>query len=170
MKRIVLLLFCGGIVGLLYGCASTRPNGYVTARVSGVNYSEDYVLDFSILTASGEPTGIGGVQLQEFSKGALGKHECCALVPGVGQAMIVEWHIGRREDTEEKRKKFRKTIVVRGETSSGKEVVNYLIVRFFSEQKVEAELMWDSIGPNGRVSPRLDQAFYGPPVMRQLGD
>jgi len=169
VRRNACLLFCIGAC-LLCGCASTRPSRNVMASVYGVNYSEDYVPRFSILTASGEPTGIGGVQVQEFSKGGLSRDECCALVPGAGQTMIVEWRVGRREDSEREWGKFRKSIVVRGETSSDPKSMNYLVVRFFPGHEVEAELMWESMRPDGEPSPRLDQLFYGRRIMRQMGD
>ncbi|QYD68270.1 hypothetical protein KZJ38_18720 [Paraburkholderia edwinii] len=170
MKRIVCLVFCLGIVGLLSGCASVRSHGYVDARVSAVNYSEDYVPDFSVLTASGDPTGMGGVQVQEFSKGGLSKNECCAPIPGAGQTMIIEWRVGGRHEAEANWKTFRKAVVVRGETSSDPKAVNRLVVRFFPEHEVEAELMWSLIGLGGRPSSRLDQLIYGRRVMRQMGD
>jgi hypothetical protein len=59
---------------------------------------------------------------------------------------------------------------VRGEASTDPKAMNYLVVRFFPEHQVEAELMWDSIEPDRGPSPRLDQLFYGRRVMRQMGD
>src|SRR5215467_1439469 len=118
MKRIVCLVFWLGIGGLLGGCASMQSSRYVTASVSAVNYSEDYVPDFSVLTASGKHTGMGGVQVQEFSKGGQSGTECCAPIPNAGQTMIVEWRIGGRQESEANWITIRKSIVVRGETSS----------------------------------------------------
>ncbi|QYD68275.1 hypothetical protein KZJ38_18755 [Paraburkholderia edwinii] len=135
-----------------------------------MNYSEDYVPDFSILTPTGKHTGMGGDQVQEFSKGGLSKQECCAPIPGPGQTLLVEWRVGRHHEPEANWKTFRKAIVVRGEALSGPNAWNLLIVRFFPEQQVEAEFVWEAPGPHGEPSPRLDQLFYGRRVMRQMGD
>ncbi|QYD71083.1 DUF3304 domain-containing protein [Paraburkholderia edwinii] len=158
------------IAAMLCACASARSGNYVTASVSAVNYSEDYVPDFSILTAAGERTGMGGIQVQEFSKGGQSGTECCAPIPNAGRTMIVEWRIGGRQEAESNWNTFRKAIVVRGETSSDPKATNYLVVRFFPEHQVEAEFMWEWTGPHGQPSPRLDQLLYGRRVMRQMGD
>jgi hypothetical protein len=84
--------------------------------------------------------------------------------------MIIEWRVGGRHEAEANWKTFRKAVVVRGETSSDPKAVNRLVVRFFPEHEVEAELMWSLIGPGGRPSSRLDQLIYGRRVMRQMGD
>ncbi|MDQ7982524.1 DUF3304 domain-containing protein [Paraburkholderia sp. SARCC-3016] len=170
MKRIICLMLYVAIAAMLCACASARSGNYVTASVSAVNYSEDYVPDFSILTASGERTGMGGIQVQEFSKGGQSGTECCAPIPNAGQTMIVEWRIGGRQEAESNWNTFRKAIVVRGETSSDPKATNYLVVRFFPEHQVEAEFMWERTGPHGQPSPRLDQLLYGRRVMRQMGD
>ncbi|APR34949.1 hypothetical protein BTO02_05385 [Paraburkholderia sp. SOS3] len=158
-----------GTVGLLYGCVSTKSNEYVTASVYGVNYSEDYVPDFSILTESGEQTGMGGSRVQEFSKGGLSGLMCCAPIPKPGRSLIVSWHIGDRKEGEANWKSFRKTVVVRGEASNDPDKMNSLVVRFFPGYEVEAELMCESTGPDAGPSPRLDQLFYGRRVMRRMG-
>jgi hypothetical protein len=116
---------CGAALRVC-GCAT---HGYVDARVYGVNYSEDYVPDFSIPTPTGKHTGMGGDQVQEFSRGGLSGQECCAPIPGPGQTLLVEWRVGRHH-----------------------------------------EPVWDSLGPHGGPSPRIDQLFYGRRIMRQMGD
>jgi hypothetical protein len=74
---------------MLGGCSVTQPSGYVAASAWSANYTEDYIYDFSIQTASGKRTGVGGSQVSEFSRGGQGGIECCALVPGVGQTIKV---------------------------------------------------------------------------------
>jgi hypothetical protein len=170
MRRIAYLLVCTWTVGVLYGCASTKSNGYVTASVYGVNYSEDYVPRFSILTDSGEQTGMGGAHVQEFSKGGLSGQMCCASIPKPGRILIVSWRIGDRKEAEASWKRLRKTVVVRGEASNDPDKFNSLIVRFFPGQEVEAELISESKGPDARPSARRDQLFYGRLVMRRMGD
>ncbi|MDQ7982496.1 DUF3304 domain-containing protein [Paraburkholderia sp. SARCC-3016] len=135
-----------------------------------MNYSEDYVPRFSILTASGDQTGMGGAHVQEFSKGGLSGQVCCAPIPKPGRILIVSWRIGDRKEAEASWKRLRKTVVVRGEVSNGADKINSLIVRFFPGRQVEAELISESTGPNARPSPRRDQLFYGRRVMREIGD
>jgi hypothetical protein len=170
MRRIAYLLVFIGAGGLLCGCTSTKSHEYVTASVYGVNYSEDYVSNFLILTGSGEQTGMGGSQVQEFSKGGLSGLVCCAPIPRAGRTMIVEWEGRDRKEAKVHWKSFRKTVVVRGEDSNDPGKINSLVVRFFPGHEVEAELMCESTGPDAEPSPRLDQLFYGRRVMRQMGD
>ncbi|APR34948.1 hypothetical protein BTO02_05380 [Paraburkholderia sp. SOS3] len=170
MRRIACLLLCIGTIGLLYGCASTKSQEYVRASVYGLNYSEDYVWDFSILTESGEQTGMGGSRVQEFSKGGLSGLECCASIPRAGRTVIVEWEAGDRKEADVNWKSFRKKVVVRGEDSSDPDKLNSLVIRFFPGHEVEAELICESTGSDARPSPRRDQLFYGSSVMRQMGE
>jgi hypothetical protein len=169
VRRNACLLFCIGAC-LLCGCASTRPSRNVMASVYGVNYSEDYVPDFSILTESGEQTGMGGSRVQEFSEGGLSGEVCCAPIPKPGRTTTVSWRVGGHKEPEANWKHFRKTVVVRGEASNDRDKVNSLVVRFFPGHEVEAELICESTGPDARPSPRRDQLFYGRRVMRQIGD
>ncbi|MCP3726039.1 DUF3304 domain-containing protein [Paraburkholderia sp. CNPSo 3272] len=84
---------------MLTGCAVGQPSGYVDASAWGANYTEDYIHDFWIQTASGKDTGMGGIQVSEFSRGGKGGRECCALIPGVGQTIRVVWRVGGRQET-----------------------------------------------------------------------
>jgi hypothetical protein len=170
MRRIACLVFFVGIVGLLSGCTSLQRRGYVNAGVTAANYSNDYIRDFRILNESGEPAGVGGAQVLEFSKGGLGGQECCAPIPGVGQTINVVWRVGARGERQATWKTFSRSVVVRGVTSNVSGTVNLLIVRFFPDHDAEAEFVVESAKPDDETSPRVDQLFYGRRVMRQKGE
>ncbi|CAN7335588.1 DUF3304 domain-containing protein [Trinickia sp. LjRoot230] len=155
---------------LLGGCASNVPRGYVDASAWSTNYTEDYIYDFSIQTVSGKRLLLGGIQVKEFSRGGTGKRECCSLIPGVGQTIKVVWRIGGRNDDEAQWKTYSRDVVVTGETSNGPDAMNFLIVRFFPNHEVGAELVWESAKPDDKPSPRVDQLFYGRRVMRHVGE
>jgi hypothetical protein len=153
------------------GCAAVHGRDYVSAPAWAANYTEEYVQDFSILTETGERTGLGGIQVYEFSRGGTsGGHVGYALIPGVGQTIRVVWRVGGHNDAEETWKTFSRDVVVKGTTSNEPDAGNFLIVRFFPEHQVEAEFVWESIKPYGEPSPRVDQLFYGHRVMRQRGE
>jgi hypothetical protein len=158
------------MLGALGGCAVGHPSGYVDASSWSANYTEDYIYDFSIQTVSGKRTGIGGAQVSEFSRGGHGGIECCSRIPGVGQTIKVVWRIGGHQDDESQWKTYSRDVVVKGTMPRKKDAYNILMVRFFPDHQVEAELIPDRGEAGGSASPRVDQLFYGRRVMRHIGE
>jgi hypothetical protein len=156
------------VVGVLSGCAVGQPGGYVDASAWSANYTEDYIQDFWIQSADGKKTGLGGVQVKEFSKGGTGKRQCCSLIPGVGQTIKVVWRVGGRQDDESKWTTYSDDVVVKGAMPKTKNAFNILMIRFFPDHQMEAELIPDRGEPGGSASPRVDQLFYGRRVMRHM--
>lgn len=166
MGRVLLAM----MLGMLVGCAIGHPSGYVDASAWSANYTEDYIQDFWIETADGKNTGAGAVQVQEFSRGGKGGRECCSLIPGVGRTIKVVWRVGGRQDDKSQWKTYSRNVVVTGATSTDRDTMNFLIVRFFPGHKVEAEFVSESAKPEGKPSPRVDKLFYGQRVMRRIGE
>jgi hypothetical protein len=165
-KRITTLLI--SIAVLISACATASLSGYVDATAWSANYTEDYIREFHIETASGRDTGLEGIQVQEFSKGGIGGRECCSRIPGPGQTVRVVWTVA---NTDEKAqwKTYSRVTVVTGSMPKDKDAYNILMIRFFPEHEVEAELIPDR-GKTGLPSPRVDKLFYGQRVMRQMGE
>jgi len=158
------------IAQFLIGCAPVQPDRYVDTSAWGANYTEDYIYEYWIQTASGKSTGVGGVQLSEFSRGGTGGSICCSLMPGVGSTVKVGWRTGGRQEDRSQWKAYSREVVVSGSTSNEPHTRNLLIVRFFSGNQVEAEFAFESTRPDGKPNPRVDQLFYGRRTMRQMGE
>jgi hypothetical protein len=166
MARTILAM----LLGMLGGCAIGQPSGYVDASAWSANYTEDYIYDFSIQTASGNDTGLEGIQVKEFSKGGTGSSECCSLIPGVGQTIKVVWRIGGRQDDESHWKTYSRDVVVIGTMPRNTQDHSVLLVRFFPNHEVEAEI-FPGDGKFGPSNPRMDKIFFvGPRVMRHIGE
>lgn len=166
-KRLTLLLIS---IALLCGaCAPIQMRGYIDATAWSANYTEDYIREFHIQTADGQDTGLEGVQINEFSKGGQGGHECCSLIPGVGQKIRLVWTVA---NTESKAlwKTYSQTLVVKGATSNDPDSMNFIIVRFFPDHNVEAEFISESLKFGAVANPRVDAIFYGRRVMRYIGE
>jgi hypothetical protein len=156
---------------LLGGCAIGQPRGWVEAAAWAANYTEDFIYDFSILTADGKRTGVSGTQVSEFSRrGTSGGHICCSLMPGVGQTVKVVWRVGGRRDEEAQWRTYSRDVAVTGATSKAADVRNFVVVRFFPDHDVEVEFIFESTKLDGKASPRVDQLFYGRRVMRKKGE
>ena len=168
--RYVASVLLAAVFGLVTACAATVPSREIDTEAWGANYTEDYIYDFMIQTAVGKNTGVGGAHVAEFSRGGTGGIECCAPMPGVGQTVKVVWRVGGRRDDESKWKIYSRTAVVTGATSTDRDAVNFVIVRFFPGHNVEAEFVSESSKPDGKPSPRVDKLFYGQRVMRHLGE
>jgi hypothetical protein len=168
MRRIASALLATTL-GLLGGCAVGQSGGYVDASAWSANYTEDYIQDFWIQTASGKDTGLGGIQVSEFSRGGKGGRECCSLIPGVGQTIKVVWRIGGHQDEESQWKTYSKDVTVTGNVSRDTSRHSYLIVRFFPNRELEAEFV-PGDDPRGAQNPRVDRLFSGQRVMRHMGE
>ncbi|WP_017775379.1 DUF3304 domain-containing protein [Paraburkholderia kururiensis] len=168
--RWMVRVFVAMIFGALTACATGQPSGYVDTTAWSANYTEDYIPEFWIQTAEGKDTGLAGVQVQEFSRGGKGGHECCSSIPGVGKAIKVVWRVGGHQDDKSMWKTYSRNVVVTGVTSTDRDAMNFLIVRFFPNHNVEAEFVFESARPDGKPSPRVDKLFYGQRVMRHMGE
>ncbi|MFK0380208.1 DUF3304 domain-containing protein [Pandoraea sp. NPDC090278] len=169
MLKRVLLLFLPVLL-FIAGCANGgigKP-GYVDVSAWSANYTEDYIQDFEIQTVDGQQTGVGGVQVKEFSKGGTGGRECCALMPGVGKTIKVVWRVGDGNAPKSLWKTYSQDVVVAGTMPTATREHSYLVVRFFPGHKAEAELFpSELLDPN---NPRVDRLFSGSRVMRRMGE
>ena len=152
----------------LNGCSTARLHHYVLAATYSANYSEDRIDDYSILTADGKDTGLGGSQTDKFSEGGMSGEVCCFPIPGVGKTIRVVWNVQDPNDTS-KDTTYSKSVVVLGKPRRQDDSSNYLLVRFFPDHQIEAE-MFSYSDSAVRPDPRADQLFYGNHVMRHLGD
>lgn len=157
-------------LGVITGCAMGQSGRYVRAEAWGANYTEDYIPEFHILTTSGEDTGAEETQIKPFSEGGTGGHECCSPIPGVGQSIKVVWYVGTHQNVRSQWKTYSQDIIVRGSTSTNKDDMNVLIVRFFPGYNIEAEFLYESGRPDEKTNPRVDRIFYGERVMRKMGE
>ena len=163
-------IFVAMMLSMLAACATGQRMDYVDASAWSANYTEDYIQDFWIQTADGKDTGLGGIQVQEFSHGGKGGRQCCSLIPGVGQTIKVVWRVGGHQEDESTWKTYSRDVEVKGAMPTKKDAYNILMVRFFPAQQVEAELIPDRGEPGGSASLRVDQLFYGRRVMRHIGE
>ncbi|MBU64034.1 MAG: hypothetical protein CL858_01020 [Cupriavidus sp.] len=171
MRRFIKTIAVAVWLVLLGGCASGQPRGWVEAAGWAANYTEDFIYDFSILTADGKRTGVSGIQVSEFSRrGTSAGDICCGLMPGVGQTVKVVWRVGGRREEEALWRTYSRDVVVMGAMPKKKDAYNILLVRFFSEHEVEAELIPDRGEAGGLPSPRVDKLFSGQRVMRKKGE
>ncbi|RDK03244.1 hypothetical protein DLM46_09890 [Paraburkholderia lacunae] len=167
MKKITILLV--SIALMVSACAaSSLGQGIADASVMGANYTNDYI-NFTLMSPSGKNLGMGG-DAKPFSDGGAGGTACCALLPGVGQTVRVEFRVGGFNDAADQYKTYIRDVVVKGVTSNDPDSMNYLIVRFFPDHNVEAEFITESLKSGAPVSPRVDELFYGRRVMRHLGE
>ncbi len=163
-------IFLAMIFGTLGACAVGQTSNYVDASAWSANYTEDYIQDFWIQTASGKDTGVGGVQVSEFSRGGKGGRECCSLMPGVAQTIRVVWRVGGHQEDEAQWKTYSRDVVVKGGMPTKKDAFNILMVRFFPDHQIEVELVPDRGEAGGSASPRVDKLYYGERVMRHMGE
>ena len=152
----------------LNGCSTARLHHYVLAATYSSNYSEDYIHDYSILTVDGKETGLGSIQVDKFSEGGTGSEECCSLIPGVGKTIRVVWRVQYSNDNS-KDKTFSKDVVILGRLPVKTNSDNHLLVRFFPNHQIEAEMLSVSNSTH-QPDPRTDQLFYGIHVMRHFGE
>lgn len=145
-----------------------RTSEVVNVSVMGVNYSADYI-DFVLMSPSGVNLGTGGT-VDPFSKGGSGGSVCCALVPGVGQTIRIDLRIGGFNDTADQYQKYSRNVLVKGTMPSPNYLLqSFLIVRFFPNLVVEAELI-PGDDTRGMRNPRVDQLLIGRRVTRRPGE
>ncbi|QBQ97654.1 DUF3304 domain-containing protein [Paraburkholderia pallida] len=152
------------------GCLALGQQGYVEVSERSANYTEMYI-DYAIHDPNDKSVGLSG-DAKPFSKGGAGGRSCCALLPGPGQTIRVEWGEEDTDFDQSKKRHYTRDVVVIGQTPVSSDSYNYLITRFFPSQQIEVELVSrasEDVG-NGPPSPRLDQLFYGRKVMRHMGE
>lgn len=167
-KRLTILLM--SITLLVSACAtSSMRSGEANVTVMGTNYTEDYI-EFTLMSPSGKNLGTGG-SVEPFSKGGTGGGVCCAMVPGVGQTVRVELRVGGFNDAADQYKTYSRDVVVKGTMPKPEyKLQSVLIVRFFPNHEVEAELL-PGDGDFGPANSRMDRLFFaGPRVMRHKGE
>ncbi|AUT64656.1 DUF3304 domain-containing protein [Paraburkholderia terrae] len=166
-KRIVLAIFTAATP--LLGCASLSQIGYVPeVAVFTANYTDKYVY-YSLDDADDRPLNIGG-SAHPFKNGGTGGTDCCRSMPDAGQKITVRWQEGTKDINADQTPLLHKTVIVRGSSPPSGDRFNYMIVRFFSGQQVEVEILSDPNGPRATRNPRRDQIFYGQRVMRKIGE
>ncbi|MEX3765236.1 DUF3304 domain-containing protein [Paraburkholderia phenoliruptrix] len=163
-------IFVAMMSSMLAACATGQRMDYVDASAWSANYTEDYIQDFWIQTADGKDTGLSGVQVKEFSAGGTGGSECCSLIPGVGQTIKVVWRVGGHQEDESTWKIYSRDVVVVGKMPRNMQDHSVLMMRFFPNHEVEAEI-FPGDGDFGPSNPRMDKLFFvGPRVMRHIGE
>ena len=161
-------IFVAMMLSMLAACATGQRMDYVDASAWSANYTEDYIQDFWIQTADGKTTGVGGVSVSEFSRGGTSGRICCSLMPGVGQTIKVVWRVGGHQEDESTWKTYSRDVEVKGAMPTQPQSHSYLIVRFFPDHEVEAELFPSAdLRPE---NPRVDKLFSGQRVMRHIGE
>ncbi|WP_186425162.1 DUF3304 domain-containing protein [Cupriavidus metallidurans] len=170
MKESFLIAVIAAMSILLAGCATGQPREWVDVSTRGTNYTEDYIYNVSIRIADGQRTGIGIARVNEFSRGGTSGNECCASIPGVGQTIKVIWHVGGRQEDESQWRTYSRDVVVIGAMPRNTQKHSVLLVRFFPDREIEAELL-PGDGDFGPANPRMDRLFFaGPRVMRHKGE
>ncbi len=163
-------VFTAIMLSMLAACATGQRMHYVDASAWSANYTEDYIQDFWIQTADGKDTGLAGIQVQEFSRGGKGGRQCCSLIPGVGQTIKVVWRVGGHQEDESTWKTYSRDVVVLGKMPRNTQDHSVLMMRFFPNHEVEAEI-FPGDGDFGPSNPRMDKLFFvGPRVMRHIGE
>ncbi|MFP3757729.1 hypothetical protein D3C87_1533570 [compost metagenome] len=161
-------VFLVALLATLGGCAVALPNRDVEASAWAANYTEDYIYDYRIQTVSGKRTGVGGGNVAEFSRGGTAGIECCGRMPGVGQTVKVVWQVGGRQEDRSEWKTYSRDVVVTGTMPRGSRHHSRLVVRFFPNHEIEAELFpYGELDPK---NPRVDKLFSGERVMRHKGE
>jgi hypothetical protein len=159
------------MVVMIGGCATGKTRGWVVAAAWAANYTDDFIYDYWIQTTDGKRTGVNGTQASEFHRGGkTGGHECCGLMPGVGQSIKVVWRVGGRQEKESEWRTYSRDVIVQGTMPKNTREHSIVVVRFFPGHEAEAELL-PGDGDFGPSNPRLDRIFFvGPRVMRQKGE
>ncbi|AUT57375.1 DUF3304 domain-containing protein [Paraburkholderia caribensis] len=151
------------------GCASSAS--YMPyMNIWPVNYTEDDIRDFHLETESGKNLALIGYDVQRFSKGGSSSPACCASLPGVGANLRVIWRTGDKYAQESEWQTHSSTTRIKGATSKDPDTGIHLIVRFFSNEKVEAEYIVRSDDIHSPVNPRVDLLLRGERAMRNPGD
>ncbi|WP_255371057.1 DUF3304 domain-containing protein [Cupriavidus sp. YR651] len=152
------------------GCATGQPRGWVDVSAWSANYTEDFIYDYWIQTAEGKDTGVGNVQVNEFSRGGKSGQICCSSMPGVGQTIKIIWRVGGHREDQSQWRTYSRDVVVTGAMPKNTREHSVLLVRFFPVHEIEAELL-PGDGDFGPSNPRMDKLFFaGPRVMRQKGE
>jgi hypothetical protein len=154
------------LLAMVGGCATLTHRGYVEVSAFTANYTEKYV-DYSFYDTKDRPFGLGG-GAKPFNKGGTGGGACCAMLPGPGQTVRIVWSETPPGGDASQKRSYTRDVVVIGSPPLPGDAYNSLIVRFFPDQQLEAELISES--PGGPRSPRLDRVFYGERVMRHMGE
>ncbi|MBB5409215.1 hypothetical protein HDG34_003156 [Paraburkholderia sp. HC6.4b] len=169
MKRLTKAVTMFALLVTFGGCAVGGQRGYMMAP-DAANYTDKYI-NYAVFSAEGKPFWLGG-NAKPFNKGGATGGDCCAALPGPGQAIRIGWN----EDTEHKapaaKYTYTKDVVVIGSPPQSKDAHNRLIIRFFPHQQLEVEFISvpeENLG-KGMPSPRLDRAFFGERVMRHPGE
>jgi hypothetical protein len=148
------------------GCAIGTQRGYVEVTARAANYTDKYVR-YSLRDTKDKPFGLGG-SAKPFNRGGAAGGNCCAMLPVPGQTVRIVWsETPPRGDASQKRSYTRDVVVIGSPPLPG-DAVNSLVVRFFPDQQLEAELISES--PGGPLSPRNDRLFYGERIMRHMGE
>jgi hypothetical protein len=146
MTRLKKIMAAAALMVTLGGCSAWAQQGYVQVSELSANYTETYI-NYGFYDTKGRNLGLGG-SANPFSKNGQGGGTCCALLPGPGQTVRVEWDEEPPNRSESK------------------------AVHYFSDHKLEVELISEpkeDLG-KGTPSPRLDRIFLGEHVMRHMGE
>jgi hypothetical protein len=170
MTRLKKIMAAAALMVMLGGCSAWAQQGYVQVSELSANYTETYI-NYGFYDTKGRNLGLGG-SANPFSKNGQGGGTCCALLPGPGQTVRVEWDEEPPNRSESKAVHYTRDVEVIGSPPLSSDSYNYVITRFFSDHKLEVELISEpkeDLG-KGTPSPRLDRIFLGEHVMRHMGE
>jgi hypothetical protein len=130
-----------GLSIVVCGCATRAPGEYLDyMEIRPANYSEDYIHDFHVQTEAGRDLVVTGYDVKPFSKGGLSSPACCAPLPGIGQTIRIKWRTGGNYNTPESEwVDHSGWTAIKGAISADRDTNTYLILRFFPNNKIEAE-------------------------------
>ena len=171
MTRVKKVLAAIALLAVVSGCAAIEYRGPVPdVGVRAANYTENYITDFYLSAPDSGNGRLAGTSIKEFSRGGTGGGVCCFSLAKPGQNIQVEWYTGRRNDPESSWTRHSAVTRAKGAMSDDPNSNISIIVRFFPNDKVEAEYVVQEEKPDSPRNPRLDALFTGQRVMRNIGE
>lgn len=114
------------LLAMIGGCSAWGQRGYVEVSERSANYTEMYI-DYVIYDPNDKSVGLSG-DVKPFSKGGTGGRSCCALLPGSGQTIRVEWDEETTSFDQSERRHYSRGVVVIGSSPVSSDSYNYLIM------------------------------------------
>jgi hypothetical protein len=153
------------------GCAELEYRGHIPdAGVRAANYTENYITDFYLSAPESGNGRLAGTPVKEFSRGGTGGGVCCVSFAKPGQNVQVDWYTGERNDPESRWTRHSVITRAKGIASDDSNSNVSIVVRFFPNDKVEAEYVVQEEKPDSPRNPRFDAIFTGQRVMREIGE
>jgi hypothetical protein len=133
----------------------SEPTQLTKVGVRVANYTQEQIPLLWLKSEKGDPLSLMG-GAPSLDQGGAGPGSCCAPMAGVGARIIVEWRFGKKlGDSKEVLKQL---VTLTGKEPSDPRDHTYVVVRFFPDNRVEAELI-----PGAefrKENPRVDRLFF----------